>query len=138
MKKHPSAGAHQRARRLRRQMTDAERRIWHLVRARQIDGYRFRRQVPIGRYIADFACHEARLIIEVDGGQHDPAARDEIERSGFLETEGYRLLRVWNNEVLQNPEGVWTAIASVLAEASPHPNPPSSGGREFDQKSKSV
>ena len=112
-----------RARQLRSNPTEAEKRLWSKLRLKQIDGHRFRRQVPIGRYIADFACHEARLIIEVDGGQHDPAARHEIERSRFLEAEGYRLLRFWNNEVLQNPEGVWTAIVVALAQASPPPQP---------------
>ena len=93
MKKHPSGGAHVRARGLRRAMTDAERRIWLFLRARQIDGFRFRRQVPIGPYIIDFVCHEARLIIEIDGGQHDVGSPREVQRSRFLETQGYQTLR---------------------------------------------
>ncbi len=128
MKKHPSGGTHPRARALRRTMTDAERRVWLFLRARQIDGFRFRRQVPIGRYIADFACHEARLIIEIDGGQHDAGSPREVERSRFLEGQGYRVLRFWYNEVLANPEGVVTTIAGVLA--APPPRPPPSCGRE--------
>jgi very-short-patch-repair endonuclease len=66
-------------------MTEAERRIWRMLRARQIEGFRFRRQVPIGRYIADFVCHEAGLIVEIDGSQHDAASPHEVERSRFLE-----------------------------------------------------
>jgi very-short-patch-repair endonuclease len=129
MKKHPSDSAHDRARTLRRQMTEAEQRIWRILRMRRISGYRFRRQAPIGQYIADFVCHEARLIIEIDGGQHDDASLLEVERSGFLEGQGYRMLRFWNNEVLENPEGVFTTIAGALAEASPPPQPsPIDGG----------
>ena len=71
MKKHPAEGAHARARSLRENMTDAERRIWQILRSHQMQGYKFRRQLPIGRYIADFVCHEARLIVEIDGGQHE-------------------------------------------------------------------
>jgi very-short-patch-repair endonuclease len=74
MKKHPADGAHARARSLRQSMTEAERRLWQILRSHQMTGYKFRRQVPIGRYIADFVCHEARLIVEIDGGQHDRVA----------------------------------------------------------------
>jgi len=130
MKKHPSDGSHARARVLRRTMTDAEHRIWLFLRARQIEGFRFRRQAPIGPYIADFVCHEARLIIEIDGGQHDTDSLREAERARFLEGQGYQMLRFWNNEVLANPEGVVTVIADVLAAASPPPRPPPSRGRE--------
>jgi very-short-patch-repair endonuclease len=128
MKKHPSEGAYQRARALRQRMTDAERRFWQIVRGQQIDGLRFRRQVPIGRYIVDFACQEARLIIEIDGGQHDAASPDEFERSRFLAGQGYRMLRFWSNEVLQNPEGVLTSIALALRHHHPHPTLPHQGG----------
>ena len=100
-------------------MTDAERHVWQVLRLRQMDGCKFRRQVPIGRYIADFTCHEARLIIEIDGGQHDPSESDEIERTQVLEHQGYRVLRFWNNEVLTNLEGVYEAIAAALSKPSP-------------------
>ena len=93
MKKHPVAGAHARARILRQNMTDAERRVWRILRSRRINGYRFRRQVPIGSYITDFVCHEARLIVEIDGGQHGRSSPREAERSAFLQNEGYRILR---------------------------------------------
>ncbi len=109
-------------------MTDAEKAVWSMLRSRQIAGHRFRRQVPLGQYIADFVCHEARLIIEIDGGQHDHAASRDIEQSRFLEGQGYRILRLWNNDVLGNPEGVWTAIAAELVRHHPHPTLPHRGG----------
>ena len=121
VKKAPSAGAGERARILRRDMTEAERRLWQMLRSRQTEGYRFRRQVPIGGFIADFVCHPARLIVEIDGGQHDPSSEAETSRTRFLEAEGYRVLRFWNNEVLDNPEGVRGAIADALHQRSPSP-----------------
>ena len=121
MKKQPTQGAHERARALRREMTEAEKRLWQMLRSRQTEGYRFRRQVPIGRVIADFVCHEARLIVEIDGGQHDPSLELEASRTRLLEGEGYRVLWFWNNEVLGNPDGVQTAIAEELRRVLPHP-----------------
>ena len=88
MKKHPVPGTHARARALRLEMTEAERRIWQMLRSRQMTGHKFRRQVPIGRYIADFVCHEARLIVEIDGGQHDLSSHREAERAEFLRSAG--------------------------------------------------
>jgi very-short-patch-repair endonuclease len=127
MKKQPNEGAHERAheraRVLRREMTEAERRLWQKLRSRQTEGYRFRRQVPIGRFIADFVCHEARLIVEIDGGQHDPSSDIEASRTRFLESEGYCVLRFWNNEVLNNPEGAQAVIAENLRRGSPPPKP---------------
>ena len=121
VKKAPSAGAGERARTLRREMTEAEKRLWQMLRSRQTEGGRFRRQVPIGGFIADFVCHEARLIVEIDGGQHDPSSEAEASRTRFLEAEGYRVLRFWNNEVMDNPEGVCAAIADALHQGSPSP-----------------
>lgn len=126
MKKHPIDGA--RARTLRREMTDAERHMWRILRSRQIEGKRFRRQVPFGRYIADFVCHEARLIIEVDGGQHDPSLSQGTGRRRFLQSEGYRVPWFWNNEILQNPEGVHATIVEDLRRHHPHPTLPHQGG----------
>ncbi len=103
-------------------MTEAERRIWQILRSHQIEGYKFRRQVPIGRYIADFVCHEARLIVEIDGGQHDHSSPQEAARSGFLQDEGYRVLRFWNNEVLANLDGIHQTVADAL-HRSPPPKP---------------
>ena len=108
-------------------MTDAERRIWQTLRSQQMQGYKFRRQVPIGRYIGDFVCHEARMIVEIDGGQHDHSSPKESERSAFLQNEGYRLLRFWNNEVLTNLDGVHVTIADALGEAGPPTPSPSMG-----------
>ena len=129
MKKQPSEGAHERARILRRDMTEAEIAVWRMLRSRQTEGFRFRRQVPIGRFIADFVCHEARLIVEIDGGQHDSSSEPEASRTRFLECQGYRVLRFWNNEVLDNPEGTRAVIAEILHQDHPHPNPPPSRGR---------
>ncbi|WP_353705803.1 endonuclease domain-containing protein [Bradyrhizobium sp. INPA03-11B] len=83
------------------------------MRNRQIDGHKFARQVPIGNYICDFACREKRLVIGVDGGQHADSAADAI-RDRYLADEGYRVLRFWNNEVLENIEGVLTTIEAAL------------------------
>jgi very-short-patch-repair endonuclease len=131
MKKHPVDGAHARARTLRHNMTEAERRVWQILRSHGMNGYKFRRQVPIGRYIADFACHEARLIVEIDGGQHDRSSPQEAERSGFLQNEGYRILRFWNNEVLANPDGVHATIADELGRITPTQTLPHQGGGPF-------
>ena len=103
------------ARRLRKTMTDAEQALWRNLRDRQVEGCRFRRQVPIGRYIVDFACLERRLIVEVDGGQHEVNQADDAVRDAWLKKEGYRVLRLWNNDVLSNREGVLQKIAEALA-----------------------
>jgi adenine-specific DNA-methyltransferase len=100
-------------------MTDAERHVWRMLRLHQMNRPRFRRQVPLGRYIVDFVCHEARLIVEIDGGQHDPSSLGETARTRFLESEGYRVLRFWNNEVLTNLEGVYEVIAAALSKPFP-------------------
>jgi very-short-patch-repair endonuclease len=93
MKKHPLDGARARARTLRQNMTEAERRVWQILRSHRMNRYKFRRQVPIDNYIADFACHEARLIVEIDGGHHGSSSTREAPRSEFLQKEGYRILR---------------------------------------------
>jgi very-short-patch-repair endonuclease len=109
-------------------MTDAERQVWQILRAQQMKGHRFRRQVPIGRYIADFVCHEARLIVEIDGGQHDRLSPREAERSGFLQNQGYRILRFWNNEVVANLDGVHETIDDELGRITPTQTLPHQGG----------
>jgi len=128
MKKYPLDGAHARARTLRQNMTEAERRIWQILRLNRMKGCKFRRQVPIGPYIADFVCHEARLIVEIDGGQHDPLSAREAERNEFLQSEGYRILRFWNNKVLANLDGVHQTIASELGRITPTQTLPHRGG----------
>jgi very-short-patch-repair endonuclease len=106
------------AQRLRRELTDAERKLWSILRNRQLYSAKFRRQQPIGPFIADFACQESRLIIEADGGQHAGSAVD-ARRTQFLESKGYRVLRFWNNDILNNLDGVAQVIASALS--TPHP-----------------
>ena len=105
------------ARALRSNMTDAERKLWHRLRAHRFNGVTFRRQVPIGSYIADFVCLQARLIVEVDGGQHG-TERDAI-RDAWLRQQSFRVLRFWNNDVLSNLDGVMQVIAEALAQALP-------------------
>jgi very-short-patch-repair endonuclease len=116
------------ARYLRRNMTDAEQAVWRVVRDKQLQGYRFRRQRPMGKYIADFVCLEAKLVIEVDGGQHADHADYDAARTAFLVKLGFRVLRFWNNDVLQNLGGVTETILTNLTGppqgSQPHPNPP--------------
>jgi very-short-patch-repair endonuclease len=93
-----------RAQRLRLEMTEAERKLWSVLRNRGIEGAKFRRQQPIGPFIADFVCQERRLIIEADGGQHADRLAD-ASRTAFLESKGYRVLHFWNNDILKNIDG---------------------------------
>ena len=98
--------------------------MWRILKLGLPD-HRFRFQVPIRQFIADFACHRAKLIIEVDGGHH--ATEVDAPRSAILEAEEYRVIRFWNNEVLGNPDGVWTAINNALRGRHPTPTPPHQG-----------
>jgi len=117
------------ARRLRRDATDAEKRLWRQLANRQLGGWKFRRQVPIDRYVADFLCAEARLIVELDGGQHREAV--DAQRTEYLTGQGFRLIRFWNNDVLENSEGVLDTILSALRTSEPpHPDPLPQGERE--------
>ncbi|WP_459943155.1 endonuclease domain-containing protein [Deferrisoma palaeochoriense] len=104
------------ARRLRQNQTDAEHRLWRFLRNRQMLGKKFRRQAPMGPFVVDFVCHEARLIIEVDGGQHAVQVEQDRRRAEWLEHNGYRVLRFWNHDVLQNTEAVLEKIRTVLEE----------------------
>jgi 2-isopropylmalate synthase len=106
-----------RARALRTQMTDAERKLWLALRDRRFAGVKFRRQAPVGPFIADFICFDARLVIEVDGGQHADSSSD-VRRDAWFARNGFRILRFWNNDVLLNTEGVLTAINDALAPAN--------------------
>src|ERR1700674_5873455 len=113
-----------RARQSRRDATDAERRLCSALRGRRLDGYRFRRQCPIGPFVADFACTKERMIVEADGGQHSDSKTDD-RRTAWLQSRGWRVLRFWNNEILRNPEGVIDAILRELRSDEPHPPAPS-------------
>ena len=88
-----------------------------------MSGYRFRRQMPVGSYIADFVCLRARLIVEIDGGQHAEFLLDDLERTRDLAHRGFRVIRFWNNEVLQRTEAVLESILEALIQACPHPDP---------------
>ena len=120
-----------RARQLRKSLTDAERVLWNILRNRQVLGYRFRRQAPIGPYIVDFVCFENRLVIEVDGGQHVEQADYDADRTGWLEGAGYRVMRFWNNQVLEEREAVRDAVWSGSAAITPILTFPRRGGREL-------
>lgn len=102
------------ARNLRLNSTDAERWLWSRLRAHQLEGFKFRRQVPVGPYIADFLCAEPALIVELDGGQHAEAVAKDQGRTLYLEAQGYRVLRFWNNEGLQEGEEVLEEILRAL------------------------
>jgi very-short-patch-repair endonuclease len=95
--------------------------LWNRLRSRQLEGFKFVRQEPIGRYVVDFLCRDRRLIVEVDGGQHGSNESDSV-RDQWLRQRNYRVLRFWNNDVLQNTEGVLqTIMSAMLADAPPHP-----------------
>ncbi|WP_082434518.1 endonuclease domain-containing protein [Devosia sp. A16] len=106
------------ARYLRREATPHEEVLWHLLRGRRFVDFKFRRQVPVGPLIADFACHSAKLILELDGGQHAESQTDP-RRDAVLRTHGYRILRIWNNELHENRDGVMEAIWLALQEGHP-------------------
>ena len=113
-------------------MTDAERLLWRHLRNRELGGWKFRRQYPVGPFIVDFICVEKNVVIEVDGGQHAENEALDLQRSAYLNKMGYRVVRFWNNEVLQETEAVLEAIFAILAKASripPHPNPLPHRGR---------
>ena len=119
-----------RAQELRCNMTESERRLWRRLRHREL-GFKFRRQMPIGGYIADFACPAARIVIELDGGQHgsdEAEARDVLRTSG-IEGCGFRVIRFWNHEVSDDLDNVVERIWNELY--SPHPSPPPLRGREL-------
>lgn len=113
------------ARKLRRDQTEAEKRLWYRLRNRQLGGYKFKRQYPVQPYIVDFFCEEKGLVVELDGGQHTP--EKDKRRTECLENQGFQIVRFWNNDVLKNTEGVLQTILDKLnnmATISPHPNHP--------------
>ena len=112
------------ARRLRRDQTDAERVLWFRLRDRRLNGWKFRRQFPIDRFVVDFFCADAHLIIELDGGQHAVTTEADAGRTRILEAMGYLVLRFWNNDVMRNTDGVVEEITAVLERQRsepPHP-----------------
>jgi very-short-patch-repair endonuclease len=117
------------ARRLRSCQTDAEIRLWYLLRSRRFCANKFRRQHPIGPFIVDFVCIAHRLIIEVDGGQHQDQAAADRARDSLLRTKGFRVLRFWNNDVLSNTRAVLETIAQCLdaPALTPGPSPADAG-----------
>ena len=120
----------ERARRLRRDQTDAEQRLWRKLRARQLVGAKFRRQHPIGRFITDFCCFESRVVVELDGGQHASQITADQKRTAFLLSRGYRVLRFWDNEVMEDIDAVLERIAEALGDSKVKPSPvPSPSGR---------
>jgi very-short-patch-repair endonuclease len=127
------SGSPELPRRLRRNQTDAERVLWFQLRGRRPRNLKFRRQVPIDRYVVDFCCADAHLIIELDGGQHATRTSEDANRTEILEATGYLVLRFWNTDVLQNLEGVLEEILNTLTQhrsEPPHPDPLPSGERE--------
>ena len=115
---------------LRNEMTDAEKALWRILRCRQVSGLKFRRQHPFGDYVLDFVCLEKKVVIEVDGGQHGERAKEDEVRTQNLLAAGFRVLRFWNNDVLQEIEAVKERIwGTVEEQENPHPllDPPLEG-----------
>ena len=119
----------QRSRELRRNATPAERMLWAHLSNRQVLGVRFNRQVPIGPFICDLVARTPKLIIELDGGQHAVRTAQDEQRTSFLASRGYRVLRFWNNDVLENVDGVLSVIEEALQDR-PSPNPSRNAGGE--------
>lgn len=120
-----------RARRLRNQSTEAERLLWRHLRRRQLGGFRFRRQVPVGGYVADFACMDAKLVIELDGGQHQEQVARDARRDARINVKGYRVVRFWNNQVFEETSAVLEVILHellALRRVRPHPDLPPQAG----------
>ena len=106
----------QNARELRKNMTTHERKLWNLLKNKQFYGFRFRRQYPIEKYIVDFICREKRIIVEIDGGQHNipKNINDDLIRDEFLKSQGYTVIRFWNNDIDNNIEGVYKELQKVF------------------------
>ena len=121
------------AKRLRSAMTDAERRLWEYLRAGRLEGFKFRRQHPVPPYVLDFCCKECGLAIELDGSQHSEDA--DALRSRYLESQGWRIVRLWNNDVLNNTDAVIEAIWNLLSRPtlSPTPLPKGEGLKQRDE-----
>jgi very-short-patch-repair endonuclease len=118
------------ARRLRKHSTDLEQHLWRHLRGRQIEGFKFRRQQPVGRYVVDFVNLEKKVVVEVDGGQHALNPGDKI-RDEWLRAEGYKVLRFWDNQVFSNLQGVLENIRDALLTPHPAPLPQGERGDKF-------
>lgn len=112
----------QNARTLRKQLTDAEQLLWRRLRKRQLNGHRFRRQHPVGRYIVDFVSLESKLIVELDGSQHQEQQQYDIQRDEWLQPQGYSVLRFWNNQVMNELNHVLEAILNTLPPSQSSPS----------------
>ena len=125
----------ERARELRRDGSRAERMCWELLRAHRLRGLKFRRQLPIGPYFADFACVSRKLVIEIDGEHHAYQIEADARPTALMQRFGWQVLRFGANEVVQNPEGIWAAIDAAVSDAAhpPLPTSPPNGGEEFEK-----
>jgi very-short-patch-repair endonuclease len=123
-----SSGLDDYARKLRMRSTDAEKLLWRHLRAKRLMGLKFRRQEPIGKFIADFVCYERRVIIEVDGGQHSERPERDQGRDEWFKNKGFSILRFWNNDVLSQTEEVLEAIVKECTRSPSPSSPPVKGG----------
>ncbi len=125
------ANIHKIAKVLRKRPTDAERLLWKHLKARQLESFKFRRQQPIGNYVVDFVCFEKRIVVEIDGAQHavEKEREKDIERDSWFTKQGFRVLRFWNNEVIQQTEGVLEVIKNTCFFHPPL-TPPTKGGED--------
>ena len=110
------------ARELRKKATEAERVLWGQLSRRKMEGFKFRRQQPIGQYIVDFVNFEKKLIVELDGGQHKIQKNDDKKRDNWFEEQGFRVLRFWNNDVFENLEGILEVVRKILLSPSHSPS----------------
>ena len=122
-----------RAQLLRSNATPAERTLWRHLSRRQLDGWKFSRQIPVGPFICDFMCRKLKLVIEIDGGQHDENPRD-VARTAYIAREGFRVVRYWNNEVQDNLSGVLENLRLIVGRSHPLPPPASGRGRAAQQR----
>lgn len=120
------------ARELRKNATDCERLLWLHLRGKRLQGFKFKRQQPLGNYIVDFVCFQTRLIVEADGGQYADQVEYDTRRDEWLKSQGFKILRFWNNDILTNTEGVLATILKPCMDyadtPSPHPLPHQGGG----------
>ena len=119
---------------LRKRQTNSERKLWSQLRAKKMEGMKFRRQQPIGIYIVDFICFEKRLIIELDGGQHMMPATKDKTREAWLRQQGYKVLRFWNHEIFENFTGVLNSIRDKVIPTPSPSSPPLKGGEYLNSE----